>query len=94
MTCQPNCVLTGSETSPLFKLEDDFLELRHHLAAAEVAEVAAVVLGARVLGVLLGQRCEIAAVLELFLDLLGLSSSVSTRIWRAWTSSSGLISLT
>ena len=51
--------------------ERGVLELRHHAAAAEVIEVAALGLGAFVLGVLLRQGREIAAGLHLREDAFG-----------------------
>ena len=62
----------GSETSTLLQLENDRFELRHHLAVAEVAEVAAVVLRARIFGVFFGELSKISALIEFFFQSLGL----------------------
>ncbi len=54
------------------QLEGCFLELWHHLAATEIAQRPAVVLGARVLGVLLRHLGEIGPVRDFFRDLFRL----------------------
>ena len=56
----------------LLQLEDDLFELRNHLTVAEVAEIAAVVLRARILRVFLRELGEIRAFVELRLELFGL----------------------
>ena len=56
----------------LLELECSFLELRHHLPATEVAERAALILGAGVLRELLGHIREFGAVCDLLGDFLGL----------------------
>jgi hypothetical protein len=57
-------------------LEDGGVELGHHLAFGEIAEQAALVLGARVGGVLLGELCEVAPGHDLGAQLFGLLLAV------------------
>ena len=87
MTCQPNCVLTGAEISPTLRLKAAFVEGLHHAAPGERAEAAAVVLGARVDGVLLGDLGPVASVLLAWSSVWTLSASalVFTRTCRALT---------
>ena len=85
--------LHGIRDLTLLELEDDFLKLRHHLPVAEVTEVAAVFLGPWILGVFLGELGKIRALVDFFLQRFGFAS-LSTRICRADTSSSGFKSLT
>ncbi len=67
-------------------------EFRHHVGLLEAAEVAAV-LRRRVRAVRLGQRREVAALVQLAMISFA-SASLSTRMWRAWTSSSpGLLAI-
>ena len=56
----------------LVELEGHLGEFRHHLVLGEIAEVAALRRGARVLRLLLGELGEVAALLELGDDRLGL----------------------
>ena len=76
MMCQPNWVSNGSLDLALLQLEGRLLELRHHLAAREEAELAALVLGAGVLGILLGQLREVGAVRDLLEQLARLVLAV------------------
>ena len=76
MMWKPNCDFTRSLIWPGLQREGRLLELRHHPAAAEVVEVAAVGLRALVLGDLLRQRREVGAALHLLEDLLGLLPDV------------------
>ena len=50
----------------LLQLEDNFFELRHHLPVAEVTEVAAIVLGARIFRIFFGEFSEIGALSRAF----------------------------
>ena len=51
--------------------EDDLVELGHHLTGAELAELAAVAAGGAG-GVLLGERAEVGAALDLLLEVRSL----------------------
>ena len=57
--------LEGLADLALLQLEGGLLELRHHLPAREEAELAALVLRARVLGMLLGQLRKVGPVRQL-----------------------------
>src|SRR5215471_8988732 len=61
--------LEGLADFAFFQPERDFLKLGYHLTASEEAEVPALVLRSRVLGILFGQPREVAAVGEFFVDL-------------------------
>src|SRR5262249_739073 len=61
--------LEGLTDFTFFQTERYFLELRYHVTAPEEAEVPALVFRSRVLGVVLGQPREVAAVGEFFVDL-------------------------
>src|SRR5262245_55917423 len=60
----------------LLQFEGRLLELRHHLPAREEAEFAALVLRARVLGMLLGQLRKIGPVRQLLVEIAGLVLAV------------------
>ena len=70
ITCQPNCVLTGSEIWPSFSLKAASAKGRHHALLGEPAEIAA--LGSRVLRHLLGDLGEILTGLEPLQNRLGI----------------------
>ena len=69
MRCQPNSVLIGSESSPVFA-EKTNSSKGCDRAALERRELATVGLRGRVLGVLLCERCEVGAALDLVVELL------------------------
>ena len=60
----------GRGNLAILQREGDSGELRHHVGLFEVAKVAALLRRARILAVLLGQRGEIAALLQFGNDLL------------------------
>ena len=77
----------------LVQLEGGFGEFRHHLVLGEKAEVAAFRRSAGILGLGLGQSRRNRRPFPVPRGIAFASSSVSTRMWRACTSSSGFICL-
>jgi hypothetical protein len=64
-------VLYGADDLALLGVEDRLVELGNRLALADAADGSALRRAFRVMGVFLGERGKVRAVLELLLDLLG-----------------------